>query len=358
LRDSSGLVVRVEPNGRTYFVSIYALRGKRRVVLHGDYPTTSLADARAAHAALLAAARAARRGTAPDPAAKSKANTVRELATLYLDLHAKPHKRTWKADQRILNTDVLPHIGELPLTQLHRRDVQGVLDRIDRRGAHNQSWQTLKIVRRMLSWAVSRGELDINPATGIERQHRYTPRQRVLSDAELTKLLPWLRTIPYGLGGAAELSLFTACRPGEARLLRWEHINGAEWLLPAELAKSGTSRVIPLSTQALAVLRRAPVREGFVFPSHSGAYSLSALGHVLRVHQEKLLELGVAPFTPHDLRRTAATLMRKLGFGLVVDRVLGHAPVSVLDRHYDVHDYLSEKRAALKALGKYLENLQ
>ena len=92
-------------------------------------------------------------------------DTVSDFAAVYLELYAKSKKRSWKTDQRILDKDVLPYIGSFKLKDLTQASVHAVLDRIDRRGAHNQAWQTLKVVRKMLNYAVSRGAIATNPGS-------------------------------------------------------------------------------------------------------------------------------------------------------------------------------------------------
>jgi hypothetical protein len=206
IRDKSGLIVRVEPSRKITFYSLYMLHGKRRLLKHGEYSADgmSLAKARVAHARAIAQVQDARRGDAVDPAAqrdvkKAEAklgSTVSEFAHVYLELYATKKKRTWKTDERILKVDVLPYIGSFKLKDLSRANVQAVLDRIDGRGSQNQAWQTLKVVRKMLNYAVSRGALEVNPATLIKSEATYTAKQRALSDKELKGLfkgLPDLR---------------------------------------------------------------------------------------------------------------------------------------------------------------------
>ena len=374
LRDKTGLIVRVEPTGRIVFYSIYRLHKRRRVLKHGEYGPNgfSLVKAREAHAKVLAQVSDARNGNAADPAAqrdvkKAEAklgDTVSDFAAIYLELYAKRKKRSWMTDQRILNKDVLPYIGSFKLKDLAQASIHAVLDRIDRRGAHNQAWQTLKVVRKMLNYAVSRGAIPTNPAARIVREATYGAKERALSDKELERLfraLPELRM----QGAVRDLLLFqllTAVRPSEAREARWEEVDvdSRRWLIPKERMKMGKAHLVPLSAPLLESLKGTEGfgRRGFIFPGERTGrpFNLQALGHALRRNTNKdiLRDHGVAFFTPHDIRRTAATIMRRLGFGLVVDRVLAHAPRSVTDRHYDAHDYEPEKRAALEALAGHV----
>ena len=377
-RDVTGLIVRVETSGTVSFWSRYELHGRERLVKHGKYGHSgmSLAKAREAHTRTLAEVERARRGESADPAVQRDVkreearagDTVSDFAEVYLERYAKPKKRSWETDERILDSDVLPYIGSYKLKDLTRAQIQAVLDRIDDRGAHNQAWQTLKVVRKMLNYARSRGAIEANPAEGIEREVTYQATQRALSDAELVGLFSALPEL-HMQGAVSELLLFqllTAVRPSEARLACWNEIDTelCRWLIPEARMKANKPHLVPLSGAALQLLERMRAfgEDGYVFPGEKEAhpFNLQALGHALRrqVNKEVLTQHGVAFFTPHDIRRTAATIMRRLGFGLVVDRVLAHAPQSVLDRHYDTHDYEPEKRAALEGLARYVLALQ
>jgi integrase len=374
LRDTTGLIVRVEPTGTITFYSLYRLHKQRRLLKHGQYGAMSLKAAREAHASALARVEAARIGKqgAKDPAVdrdidKAQAklgDTVAAFASVYIDLYAKPEKRSWKTDDRILKQDVLPYVGSFKLKDLSRANVQALLDRIDRRGARNQAWQTLKVVRKMLNYAVSRGALERNPASGIQRDVTYTVKQRALSDKELAglfKALPELK-MQGPLRDLLLFQLYTATRPSEARGAVWEEFDLAKhrWVIPGTRMKMGKAHLVPLTDGAIAILQRMQDlgRKGFVFPGERTGhpFNLQAVGHALRreANQKILADQGVLPFQLHDVRRTAATIMRRQGFGLVVDRVLAHAPKSVTDRHYDVHDYEAEKRAALEGLVAHI----
>ncbi len=378
LRDKSGLIVRVEPTGTITFYSLYRLHRQRRLLKHGEYNAMSLAQAREAHASTLARVGEARGGKekAKDPAAerdsrKAEAtlgSTVRDFAETYIELYAKPTKRSWKNDKRILDRDVVRFIGSLKLADLSRANVQSLLDRIDRRGAHVQAWQTLKVVRKMLNYAVSRGALEVNPAAGIALAPSYDEGQRALSDKELEGLFRALPDLKMELP-LRELLLFqllTAARPSEAREATWAEVDldGRRWVIAKERMKMGklhrVPHLVPLTAPAVEILERmrALNPKGYVFAGEKQGkpFNLQALGHALRrkANQQILAAYGVEPFQPHDLRRTAATIMRRLRFGLVVDRVLAHLPKSIIDKHYDTHDYEKEKGEALQGLADHL----
>jgi integrase len=378
IRDKTGLIVRIEPTGTITFYTAYRLHKQRRLLKHGEYGQMSLLEARNAHAGALAQVAAARRGEekAKDPAAErdirraqaALGDTVRAFADVYIELYAKQKKRSWKTDRRILDRDVLPYLGSFKLRDVTRANVQAVLDRIDRRGSRNQAWQTLKVVRKMLNYAVSRGALEANPAAVIEREVTYNAKQRALSDKELDglfKALPELK-MQLPLRDLMLFQLLTAVRPSEAREADWKEIDleTRRWIIPKERMKMEKEHLVPLTIPVVQVLERMKALgdRGYVFPGEKAKkpFNLQALGHALRrkANQEILKRHGVAPFQPHDIRRTAATIMRKLKFGLVVDRVLAHLPQSIADKHYDMHDYEKEKAEALQGLADHLAAIE
>jgi integrase len=146
----------------------------------------------------------------------------------------------------------------------------------------------------------------------------------------------------------------------------WDEIdlNTHRWTIPKTRMKMKKEHLVPLTEPAIEVIGRTTAfgKSGYVFKGEKEGrpFNLQVLGHALRreENQKILKQHGVKPFQPHDIRRTAATIMRRLGYGLVVDRVLAHVPKSVTDKHYDVHDYEPEKRTALEGLAKSLQAIE
>ena len=134
------------------------------------YPELSLADAHAAHAK---ARQLLDRGTDPatveqDAKEESRRSpTVRRLSEEYIEKHAKPRKRSWKEDERILNKDVVSRWGKRKAQDITRRDIILLLDEIVERGALIQANRTLAVVRKMYSFAMGRGILDSSPCVAI-----------------------------------------------------------------------------------------------------------------------------------------------------------------------------------------------
>jgi integrase len=361
-----GFALRVFPNGSKSWVFIYHYQGRKRRMTLGRYPSLSLKDA---HKAYRAAKKRLDDGV--DPASESqvaKANecrapTVGALVDDYLERWAKPNKRSWREDERILNKDVLPEWKWRKAKDITRRDITGLLDSVIDRGAGIQANRTLAVVRKMFNFGVQRGLLDHTPCLGVAAPAQENRRDRVLSKAEI-------RTFWHALDGARmaegtrlalKLQLLTAQRIGETVRAAWDEFDllGGAWTIPAKKAKNKCSHFVPLCSQAIAIVERARclvVNSRWVFPSPRGDQPINetAIGHAVR---RNLDTFGVGQFTPHDLRRTAASQMTAMGISrLVVSKILNHVERGVI-AVYDRHSYDLEKRQALEAWGRMLQTI-
>jgi integrase len=181
----------------------------------------------------------------------------------------------------------------------------------------------------------------------------------VLTDDEIR--LVWYATEQLDPLTAAQLKLhlLTAQRGGEVRTMRWENIDMASgwWTIPSYIAKNGLGHRVPLSPPAqeiLGMLQTTAGAEPWVFPSHRRP-GQPVLDVRKAIH--KVCMLSEVTFTPHDLRRTAASHMAGMGIPrLVIGKILNHAEPGVT-KVYDRHSYDAEKREALNAWGERVMKL-
>jgi integrase len=289
---------------------------------------------------------------------RSRLATFGTVAREYLTRHAKPKKRSWREDARILERDVLPRWRTRHARSITARDVRGLLDAIVDRGAPIQANRTLAVVRRIFSWAAAPDRALVpqahNPCRGLERPAPERQRERVLGVDELRALWRALGAEDAHTAALFQLYVLTAQRDGEVRAMAWPEVDlaAAWWTIAAARAKNGRAHRVPLSAPAVAVLRtlheRRDVAVRWVFPSTRG----SASGHRERVYKavhRLRRSSGVVDFTPHDLRRTAASHMTSIGIPrLVVAKLLNHAERGVT-AVYDRYGYDREKREAVAA---------
>jgi integrase len=202
--------------------------------------------------------------------------------------------------------------------------------------------------------------------------------KRVLAEAELARLIPWLPNFSRDVDDALTLYLWTCCRGAEICAMAAEEIadegDGLWWTVPRHKLKMRrnpltTDLRVPLVGRAEAVVRRRLEAHpsGWLFPSvgRSGHIEQKALGVATWAHQKRCElrpewvrpRLPVADFSPHDLRRTGRTLLSALGCpGEIGELILGHLPPGV-QPIYDRHGYDVERRLWLSQLSERLEQL-
>ena len=362
-----GFGVRVTPNGVKTFIFKYRFDGKVRWMTLGTYPEMTLADAHEAHAD---AWKVLRQGI--DPGAKAiderkeerEAPTVAVLADEYLEKWARPRKRSWREDERILKKDVLPEWGQRKAREITRRDVIRLLDGIVDRGAGIMANRTLATIRKMFNFALSRDIVPVSPCLAVRSPAQEQRRDRVLTTDEIRafwQALEGAKMMAEGTKLALKLQLVTGQRKAEIVTAAWDEIDLTDkwWTIPPEKAKNKMAHRVPLSPLALELLQAAKHIAGdlpWVFPSPQTDRHITpeAIDHALR--RPGLEALGFS-FVPHDLRRTAASHMTSLGIPrLVVGKLLNHAESGVTST-YDRHSYDKEKRQALEAWARKLQDI-
>jgi integrase len=344
-----GLYFLVQPSGAKSWAVRYRLNGKSHKHTIGRYP---LFDLKAAREAGTKALRAVAEGH--EPAAR-RTDTVDAAAVQFIERHAKRHyrPRPLQEAERLLRRHVLASWRNRRLDSITRADIRALVDSVE---APIMANQTLKFVSKFFNWCVDADLLASSPAAGIKKPFAETSRDRVLTDDELRAVWRAAGGIGYPFGSIVQLLALTGQRRGEVAGMRWNEIVGDLWTLPKERTKNARRHTVPLSRQAMAILERAPRISDFVF-SASGEKSVSGFA------SPKRLIGGVAGFTDwrlHDLRRTAASGMARLGVNLpVIEKCLNHVSGSFagIVGVYQRHEFAEEKREALQKWADYVERL-
>ncbi len=351
-----GFGIRVNAGGRKSWTLMYRHGNRKRRLTIGTYPAMTLARARdRASAALRQVA------DGEDPAglkrAEKRAETFAELADDYIERYAKKRKRTWRSDERCLKKDVLPAFGSRKVKDVERADIRRLLQNIAARGATIQANRTHALVSKIFNWAISEDLATVNPAQGIARPGIERQRDRILTDDEIRAVWKACEQEPLAYGIAAKLRLLTAQRSGEVTRMRWQDIDGDMWTIPAEHANNGLAHRVPLNPQACDEIDAIGDRSqtsGWVFQSPRRDEPLvSTWRSIARIREHSGVD-----FVMHDLRRTAASRMTgDLGVNrLTVSKILNHVESGVT-AVYDRHSYDAEKRHALDAWGRRLEEI-
>ena len=371
-----GLCLRVFASGRRGWYLKYRQNGKQRRYKLGDFPTMGLADARKNAEQM----RVDVRGGADPVRARQKrkdAQTLEDLFEEYLEYAARElAPSTIRERERILRGADLRELRQLVPAEVTPADVVTALNKIERRGAPVMLNRTQGVLGRVFRWAVQRQRagLQANPVKQLERRFAEDGRDRWLSADEIRAVWRDIEGRTVGAPTVMQLVLVTAQRPGEVARLRWAHIQGSTWTMPAGYRKSkklSPPHVVHLSSLALDVLsaagehhraQKTPGRRRFVFASTKapvGHITVKALADAAQRVNKALIKGGTieAPWTPHDLRRTASTHMTALGHErLTVEKVLGHKDSSVIGV-YDRNPYQKERQEALDAWGARLREI-
>jgi integrase len=278
--------------------------------------------------------------------------------------YAEKHLRNLRSAvtiERRLRSNVLPVIGTMRLAELHRRDINRVIDPIIARGCRPLAAQVFEIVRAMLGWAVARGDLDHSPIAGMTKPDGSKPRERVLGDEELHTLWNMLPTVlprSPAIRRILRLCLVTGQRVGEVSGIRLDEIDRKLWRLPASRSKNKHPHTVPLSDLALSLIDEAiaDARNGYLFPSGEGSLLPATVARAVGRAQELF---GLPHWTPHDLRRTVVTNMQRLGVQpIVIGHVVNHRSITkagVTLGIYGQYSYDAEKRQALDHWADHLQ---
>ena len=289
--------------------------------------------------------------------------SVKRLVAEYIEKYAKPRKRSWKEDERILNKDVVPRWGKRKAQDITRRDIILLLDEIVDRGALIQANRTLATIRKMYSFAMGRGILESSPCVAIPAPSKENRRDRVLNEEEIRTFWEKLDTAKMDNATALALKfqLITAQRKGEVAGAEWKDfdLKNGWWTIPANKAKNGFPHRVPLSslaTEILKELKNVTSQSQWLFPSPRNGQHIAetSVDHAVRENAE---HFKIDHFTPHDLRRTAASMMTASGIQrLTVSKVLNHVETGVT-AVYDRHSYDKEKRQALETWERKLRGI-
>jgi integrase len=326
--DKGGMFVEVMPSGIIAFRYRYWLHGRKEKVTIGSYPEKSLKDARRIHdsyRSLVESGQSPAREKQAEKQAILSAESFEDFAESWLKDNG--HGERWQATQKYwLKLDVYPAIGNRKLTDITAADVLALLDSIKRRGSPQSALRVRGIIKQVFDYGIGRQRATFNPAAQIPSRivHKPQSRERTLSEVEIQEFLSAVESCQAEKANKAALRLIlmTMVRKGELRFAKWEHVDldRAEWLIPE--TKNGKPHIVYLSTQALAIfdeLKKLAGASDWVLPSTfdpgkpSGQTTLNSVLYGIEL---TTLRAGKkwTRFTPHDLRRTASTLLHEQGF--------------------------------------------
>ena len=367
--ESSGLGVRVMPSGNKSWIYRFTLNSTRYKMTLGKYPGITLKQARENQKQ---AESLKEQGVNPiEHTAQQKLkqnHTIKILMLSWYTSYIEKNRKQPLQIKQLIDADIIPLLGHLAIDKVQARDITKALDTIVNRGAPVHANKVLSTLKQALSYAVSRGELTVNPAVNIRARDiggLEKPRERFLTLDEIKKLWLFLddgtSKISQNIKIGLKIILLTGIRTAELRLAQWDEFDFAQslWTIPANHTKTGIMMKIHLSSQTKILLEQ--LRE-----HNTSSYVLSglidnqpltdkALPKAVKRIQDRV---GIPEWTPHDLRRTFAT---QLGETLhvdpvVIEKCLGHKMPKIMAT-YNKNEMLPERKEALEKWAACIESL-
>ncbi|MEO8420167.1 MAG: integrase arm-type DNA-binding domain-containing protein [Hyphomicrobium sp.] len=366
-----GLSIRVGSTGVKSFFLTYRLNGerKRRRGKLGRYGEMSLSAARGERLAKLAQA-----AKGSDPFGASSACKIdlcvcgfEACVERFIAQYVRPNSKTPDNPIRILRNEFVAAWKGRDVRSLAKADVLKVLHAIRERGAPVAANRALSRIRKLFTWLIEQDAhalIKTSPCLGLKPLVKERSRERVLSQTEVAAL--WLAAdgLGYPYGSYFKLLTLLGQRRTEIASIRWDELdlsdeNEALWKIPSSSTKNGEAHVLPLPRAAVDILRDCPRISGspFVFPSaHDHEKYLSGF---TKWKNKIDAVAGVHAWTPHDLRRTQASVAPSLGLSeVLIEQIHNHklpnAQVSVSGKIYNRYRYVPEMRAALEAYASYI----
>jgi len=369
LFDGGGLFLLVHPNGSKYWRWKYRFLGKEKLLAAGVYPDVPLRQARARRdewRTLLAS------GVDPGETRRAQRTAADERAANSFEVVAREWlaKRDWVPNYRIkveawFENDVFPWIGARPVDELGAPDFLSMLRRVEKRGALESAHRIMQNCAQVMRYAIAIGRASRNPVADLKGALTSAPERHHAAITDVKEIGGLLRAIDDYKGGhvtrcALKLAPLVFVRPGELRHAEWREIDleDAEWSIPAEKMKMGAAHVVPLSQQALAVLRElqpATGRGRYVFPggrSIQRPMSDNALNAALR-----RMGFDKETMTAHGFRAMARTVLDEiLQFRPdIIEHQLAHTVKDPNGRAYNRTAHLEERRKMMQAWADYLD---
>ena len=356
-----GLYLIVQPTGRKAWAVRYRFGGKTRK-LTLDRATTLAAARQAATAALHevelgrdpALLKFEARASAAETSAARARDTVEALSAQFIEQHAKRKTRpsSWRQAEHVFHDIVLPAWQGRTVHDVRRRDIIDLVEAVavDRPVMANRA---LAHLSKFFNWLCQREVIPASPCAGIARPGEEKARERVLNDDEIRRL----RLACDAIGGPAsvfvKLLLLTGQRRGEIAGAKWSEMDSNLWTMSGERMKGKQAHVVPLSTQALEIIASLPRIGDYLFGT-------GPVSHFDRIKQQLDEHMKLKPWVMHDLRRTVASGLAKLGVQVpVIEKVLGHRSGTFrgIVGVYQRHDFMREKADALQRWANHVEGV-
>ena len=284
--------------------------------------------------------------------------TVEKMVAAYLE-EASETLKGWREVDRSLRKYIVAEIGAIPAHEITRKGVIATLDKLNKRGARVQANRVLAYFRRCCNWAIAQDRLQANPCTMVERNDEHA-KERYLSDTEITRFLDNLpdSEIDQPIVDLYRVILLTGLRPGEAVALATDNIDADAKTIRLTDTKNGRLHTVPMCSQVASIIE-GRTQEGvkWLFPAARDPKKHLRADALQAPLREWLPTIKIEAATPHDLRRTFATGLARIGAPrLLISLALNHV-IQGVTSVYDRHGYEKELRQWFDAWGLYVVSL-
>jgi integrase len=365
LADGGGLYLEVRPSSAKLWRYRYRIAGKENIFSIGEYPTIGLADAREQHRK---ARSLVEQGIHPSHHRQAERlatyaaneNTFEAVAREWISkkgIHWSPYYRS--QIENFLMADMFPHVGKLPIRNVTAAHLLKILQRVEERGAHSVALLLRQWSSAIFRYAVATLRADTDPAAAlIGAIHRpKVKHHKPLSRQDITDLAKGLDEF----GGyrttviAIRLMLLTFVRTGELRKAEWPEfdLERAEWRIPKERMKMDELHIVPLSRQAVELIRELQTYTSgrrWLFPNYRNPQMCMCSTTINRALERMGLNgKDSIGFSAHGFRATASTFLNELGYRSdVIERQLAHAERNKVRASYNQAEYMDERRTMMQ----------
>jgi integrase len=356
-RGTRGLQLRSSPSGVKTFSFVFRLGSKMGRATLGRYPDVDLKFARTKADEFR---KLVSQGIDPRSEKRTKRRlqemTVELMVHEFIQTYAKPKNSSWKQAESNLRLYLSNFYGTQPISEVTRADIHQILDDLIARGKQTAANRALAHIRKFFGWLVERGYLNHSPADHIKPRHKESERDRVLSDAEIKAIWNAAEAMSGPYSAWLKLLLLCGQRRVETASMRRSQIIDGSWHLSATDTKNKQPHIIPLPNQAQRLVDQLIEKEdNFLIKSgRNGDRPVNGFSKA-KLQMDRLS--GVENWKFHDLRRTVATNLTKLGIDrLILQKIINHSERGVT-QIYDRYSYMDEKREALQKWADKLDEI-
>ncbi len=373
LFDGRGLYLEIAPTGSRWWRFKYRFAGKEKRISLGVYPDVGLKKARDRRDEMR---KLVADGIDPSAARKQQklmaldatANTFEAVAREWFEKHSA----NWEASYSVkllarLEANVFPWLGDRPIGDIKPPELLSVLRRVESRGVLETAHRLMNYCGNIYRYAVATGRAERDISSDLRGALPPSTPQHHASVTDPEGVAALLRAIDGYRGSnvtryAVQLAPLVFVRPGELRKAEWNEIDleAGEWRIPAERMKMKTKYIVPLSSQAVAILRALQPLTGkghYVFPgarSRERCMSENTVNGALR-----RLGWSGSEMTGHGFRSMASTLLNEQGWNRdAIERQLAHTERNSIRAAYNYAEHLPERRRMMQAWSDYLDTLK